>query len=70
MCPGVHVKDNEVVFDAAGVAEYLKIKKNTIYIWVSQKRVPYVKIGRRTVFLKREIDRWLRENLVKENIII
>ncbi len=59
-------KKSNKIFDANGLGEYLKVKKNTIYIWVSGKRIPYVKIGSRTLFLKKEIDRWLQDRLVME----
>lgn len=33
----------------------------TIYAWVSQKLIPYNKVGKRLYFLKSDIDRWLKE---------
>ncbi|MFC2048689.1 helix-turn-helix domain-containing protein [Elusimicrobiota bacterium] len=58
------------IFTADELADYLRIKKNTIYIWVSQKRIPYTKIGRCTRFKRSEIDRWIKENEVYENELL
>jgi len=46
-------------------SEYLGIKKNSLYCWVSQKRIPYVKMGRKTMFDKISIERFIEENTIK-----
>ena len=43
------------------LSEMIGIKPNTIYHWVSQRRVPFVKVGGRTKFDILEIDRWIKE---------
>jgi excisionase family DNA binding protein len=43
-----------------GLAEY------TVYEWVSEKRIPYTKVGRRTMFDPAEIARWLEQHTVRE----
>ena len=48
------------------VATLLGLHKVTIYDWVSQRRVPFVKVGRRTMFDPREIERWLEGSTVRE----
>jgi excisionase family DNA binding protein len=40
------------------VAAMLRIKVRTVYEMVSQKRIPFRKAGRRTVFLLEEIMEW------------
>lgn len=40
------------------LAELLRVKPRTIYEMVSQKRIPFRKVGRRTVFLLDEILAW------------
>jgi excisionase family DNA binding protein len=40
------------------VAAMLRIKARTVYEMVSQKRIPFRKAGRRTVFLLDEIMEW------------
>ena len=41
------------------LSEYLGMPKGTLYHWVSQRRIPFVKLGRSTRFDMREIDGWL-----------
>ena len=48
------------------LSEYLGIKVHTLYTWVSQKRIPYVKCGRLTKFDIKAIDNWIENNRVKE----
>jgi len=45
--------------DIRELSEYLKIKTSTLYAWVSQKRIPYIKIGGLIRFRKEEIDPWV-----------
>jgi len=42
------------------VAEYLGIKRFTVYKWVKRHRLPAHKIGRLLKFRKSEIDRWVQ----------
>lgn len=46
----------------------LGLSVNTIYTWVSQKRIPYVKCGRLTKFDVREIDKWIEGNSVNPKV--
>jgi len=41
------------------VAEYLGIKRGTVYKWVERYGLPVRKIGRLLKFRKSEIDEWL-----------
>jgi excisionase family DNA binding protein len=49
-------------------AEYLGIKKTTLYCWVCQKKFPYVKCGRRTMFDIKDIEIWIKEKKIAEQI--
>jgi excisionase family DNA binding protein len=44
------------------LAELLRIKTRTVYEMVSQRRIPYRKVGDRTIFLLDEILEWTRSN--------
>jgi excisionase family DNA binding protein len=46
-------------------SEYLGISVNTLYSWVSQKKIDYVKIGRLTKFDLRVIDKFIENNSVE-----
>lgn len=48
------------------LAEYMGISKGTLYVWVCQKRIPYVKISNLLRFDLREIDGWLKDRRVAE----
>jgi len=48
------------------LAEYTGLSKNTLYAWVCQHRIPFVKCGRLTKFDIRSIDKWISENTIKE----
>ena len=47
------------------LATYLGVKVNTIYSWVFQKKIPYVKIGRCVKFDIKKIEEWIKEREVK-----
>jgi len=45
------------------LAEYLKLKKQTIYNWLCSGKLSGIKVGRVWRFSKKEIDRWLKGNV-------
>jgi len=40
------------------VAEYLRLKPQTIYTWAQEKRIPAAKIGKEWRFRRSVIDQW------------
>jgi len=48
------------LLDVDDLAKYLKLKKQTIYNWLNQRKISGIKIGGVWRFDKREIDKWLR----------
>jgi excisionase family DNA binding protein len=42
------------------LADYLHLQKQTIYNWLSQRKISGIKIGGVWRFDKKEIDKWLR----------
>lgn len=52
--------------DVRELSNYLGISSNTLYSWVSQRRIPFVKLGRLTKFDLQEIEEWIEENSVEE----
>jgi len=48
------------------LAEYLGIKIDTLYSWIYQRKIPYVKVGRLVKFDSIQIDEWISKNSVKE----
>ena len=57
---------NKRLIDVVELSEYTGLSVSTIYGWVSQKRIPYVKCGRLTKFDLEKIDEWIEESSVKE----
>jgi excisionase family DNA binding protein len=47
------------------VADYIGLAEDTLYAMVSQRRIPFVKVGRLTKFDRGAIDAWLDRNTVK-----
>ncbi len=45
----------------AEIAEYLGIKEDTVYKWITAKRLPAHKVGRLWKFKKDEVDEWIRQ---------
>lgn len=46
------------------VANYTGLSVHTLYAMVSQRRIPYVKVGRLTKFDLRLLDDWLKQHTV------
>ncbi|MBN1639040.1 MAG: helix-turn-helix domain-containing protein, partial [Ignavibacteriales bacterium] len=44
------------------VAEYLKLKPQTIYTWAQEKKIPAAKIGKEWRFKKSVIDEWFNHH--------
>jgi len=41
------------------IAEHLGIKRDTVYKWIDEKKMPAHKVGRLWKFRKKEIDEWV-----------
>ena len=57
---------NRRLLNVQELAELTGLSKNTIYCWVSQRRIPFVKCGRLTKFDLQRIEKWIEENSVQE----
>jgi excisionase family DNA binding protein len=54
-------------WDKRELAEYLGISIYTVDAWVSQKRIPFIKMGgRKVMFDKKEIEKWIDEQRVEQ----
>lgn len=54
------------LLDTKEASELLGIKKNTLYEWVIQRRIPFVKVGRLTKFRRDSLEEWLKKRSQKE----
>ncbi len=50
---------------AKEVIEHYKVKKSTLYFWVSIKFIPCYRIGSITRFKKEELDEWFEKYKVE-----
>ena len=50
----------------AEAADYLRVSKKTLDDWACSKRVllPYSKVGRRVIYLQRDLDEFLLRNKI------
>ena len=47
-------------------AEFLGISINTLYEWVSQKKIPHMKVGGLLKFKREHLEKWLDKKVQKE----
>lgn len=47
-------------FSVEEISRYLGVKRDTLYKWLENKRIPAHKVGRLWKFQKREIDDWIK----------
>jgi len=48
-------------------SEFLGISRHTLYEWVIQKKIPYVKVGRLTKFRLKDLEVWLTKRSQAED---
>ena len=56
---------NKRLINIKELSELTGLSVNTIYAWVSQKRIPYYKIGSLVKFAISEIEEWLKNQKVE-----
>ncbi|KJS33040.1 MAG: transcriptional regulator [Desulfatitalea sp. BRH_c12] len=49
------------------IGNYLGVKRDTVYKWISEKAMPAHKDGRLWKFKKDEIDKWVRKGGASES---
>jgi excisionase family DNA binding protein len=59
-------KKHKRLLDIDQIVDRLNISKNTVYSWVYQKKIPYIKLGRNVRFDPEKIERWLKSKEVAE----
>ena len=52
------------LLDIKDVAVYTGLSIHTLYTMVSQRRIPYVKLGRLTKFDREQLDKWIKQQTV------
>jgi excisionase family DNA binding protein len=54
---------NDRIMTLEEVAEYLRVKPQTIYTWAQENKIPAAKIGREWRFRKAVIDKWFDDQM-------
>jgi excisionase family DNA binding protein len=57
------MEDSDKIMTLEEVAEYLRLKPQTIYTWAQEKKIPAAKIGREWRFKKSIIDKWFIDRM-------
>lgn len=60
--------NRKILMNVNEISAYLKLRRQTIYNLVSQRRIPFIKLGRkggRLRFDLQAINKWLEENSFK-----
>lgn len=52
------------LLDIKDVAIYTGLSVHTLYAMVSQRRIPFVKLGRLTKFDREMLDKWIKQQTV------
>jgi len=56
---GLERPDEEIIGDLEDCASWIKKSTSTVYKYVSNKQIPYIKNGKRVLFNKKEVFAWL-----------
>jgi excisionase family DNA binding protein len=57
------MSDNDKIMTLEEVAEYLRVKPQTIYTWAQEKKIPAAKLGKEWRFRKSMIDKWFNDSI-------
>lgn len=58
-------KPGECLMTTDEVADYLRLTKQTIYVWVSDNSIPHLKLNGEIRFRRSEIDAWMEPSSSK-----
>jgi len=57
------MQENDRIMTLEEVAEYLRLKPQTIYTWAQGKKIPAAKLGKEWRFKKSVIDKWFNNHI-------
>jgi excisionase family DNA binding protein len=57
------MKNDNKIMTIDEVAEYLRLKPQTIYTWAQEKKIPAAKLGKEWRFRKSVIDKWFNQHI-------
>lgn len=56
-----------IVMDAEECAGFLHCTMKTLYVWCSARKIPHFNTGKKLLFDKEEVEKWLESRRVKTN---
>ncbi len=56
------IKNNDIM-TLEEVADYLRLKPQTIYTWAQEKKIPAAKLGKEWRFRRSLIDKWFNRHI-------
>lgn len=57
------MNEHDKIMTLEEVAEYLRVKPQTIYTWAQEKKIPAAKLGKEWRFRKSMIDQWFNDRI-------
>ncbi len=57
---------NKLLINVKQLSESTGLSVFTLYSWINQKRIPYVKVGRLVRFDPKKIEKWIEDKTVEE----
>jgi len=57
---------DKLLINVKQLSELTGLSVFTLYSWINQKKIPYVKVGRLVRFDPRRIEKWIEGNTVEE----
>jgi len=51
------------------IAAHLGVNRDTIYKWITRKKMPAHKLGRLWKFLASEVDQWVKSGHAEEDVV-
>ena len=58
------MKMNDVILTIPEVAKLLKLSRSKVYLLVTQKKIPYIRIGRNVRIRQSDLETWLNQRVV------
>jgi excisionase family DNA binding protein len=61
------ISKRKQLLDTQEAADFLGIKKTTLYEWVIERKIPHVRVGRLLKFRREDLDTWLKKRTQEES---
>lgn len=55
-------------FTVSELSKKIKLSKSSIYSLVSNKEIPFIRIGKKILFLEHQIDEWIMSKISSDDV--